>query len=216
MVSEAPPEQWGTPHYVPQRSVPASAPSASASSGAQQGASTPPDAQASTSANGQPALEADTSLQAESDITGDSQICDAPLLLAVCSLIMHSSTMCCWSSHVRCWVLEEIHFVMAGRCRLDHTAPSSLLQIKLEVFPVLTSMHFADLHAAPVKIGGLEDDGPSRKRARLKDGKQHSSKQPALHGGTLIVAPTAVLNQWDQELAAKASPAAGRLGPPAT
>lgn len=71
MVSEAPPEDWGTPHYVPQRNAPPSAPSASASSGAQQGASTPPDAQASTSANGQPAHEADTSLQAESNLKGE-------------------------------------------------------------------------------------------------------------------------------------------------
>ena len=75
-------------------------------------------------------------------------------------------------------------------------------------------LYAADLHAASAKAGGLEDTGPSRKRARLKDGGYRSNKQPALHGGTLIVAPTAVLNQWDQELAAKASPAAGKYRPP--
>ncbi|KAK9822145.1 hypothetical protein WJX74_010771 [Apatococcus lobatus] len=135
MVSEAPPEEWGTPHYVSQCNAAAAAPSASASSGAQAGASTPPDAQASTSEDGQPAADADASLQAESSLQGE--------------------------------------------------------------------------HDAPVAPGGLKDARPSRKRARLK-GREHTSRKPlGPHGGTLIIAPTAVLNQWDQELAAKASPAAG-------
>ncbi len=67
-------------------------------------------------------------------------------------------------------------------------------------------------HNDSAAANGSWDDGPSRKRARLKDssaGRAASRKYGGPHGGTLIVAPTAVLNQWDQELAAKASPAAG-------
>lgn len=90
-----------------------------------------------------------------------------------------------------------------------HLCSSQLALGTPEDLRMLSSVYVADLHVASAKAEGLEDAGPSRKRARLKDGGYKSSKQPALHGGTLIVAPTAVLNQWDQELAAKASPAAG-------
>ena len=74
----------------------------------------------------------------------------------------------------------------------------------------LHSLNVAGMHEAPTDVGGMKDDGPSRKRARLKDGGHSSKTHLGPHGGTLIIAPTAVLNQWDQELAAKASPASGR------
>ena len=95
MVSEAPPEDWGTPHYVPQQNALPCAPSASASSGAQPGASTPPDAQASTSADGQPAPEADTGLQAESDLKGSPRICNHPCLQLICqSTRLYAKLLC--------------------------------------------------------------------------------------------------------------------------
>lgn len=100
--------------------------------------------------------------------------------------------------------------------QLEHPALHSLLQVSSEIVPTVSSVHVAGTQAAPAKVGALEDDGPSRKRARLKGAGRQSNKQPTLHGGTLIVAPTAVLNQWDQELAAKASPAAGRFCPTVT
>lgn len=81
----------------------------------------------------------------------------------------------------------------------------------LEPQTTLNSLTIAGMHEALADVGGLKDDGPSRKRARLKDGGHSSKTHLGPHGGTLIIAPTAVLNQWDQELAAKASPAAGRF-----